>query len=506
MPVTIPGHELHLALTGLRKVVSKRSTIPALSHVLVSSYTGSGVTITGSDIDTYATYRVQDVHGEITDFQTLIPLEALLRLTKTAQRDRVTLNPLVNSEWLEITIDGPLGVRTHYLNTMHADEFVELPKRIPVQDCGAELLPAYRKAAPFASDDETRFVITGIRLDVEELGIPRVVSTDGRRLCVLRVPILPLEKSVTLPSLKFLLWNKLEDSCALGVDEVRFELRSGPWTVVGRLIEGQYPNWRQVVPSEDGPDSFTLNEADMPMFKEAVQTLPIRYPESKEAPLILREVGGQLELSAGDEDGNITSRVLPTCHVTPGLEVSVNRNKLKEAVECGFTTWTLSGGMNPLCSRDGDNLHVLMPLRIDGHARVPVPEKPKMETIVSKSEQSDPAEAPSEDPQPATSQPITPKEPTPMPMIEQEYDPSEADEAPADNVVPFPTPEAIQQPESLDDLLVMLQDARNQLRDLNTRLGDLAAFVRTQKKQEKQLRTELANARNVLVKLRDIAA
>jgi len=93
-----------------------------------------------------------------------------------------------------------------------------------------------------------------------------------------------------------------------------------------------------------------------------------------------------------------------------------------------------------------------------------------------------------------------------MPIIKAEYDPSEADEAPADNVVPFPTPETLQQPESLDDLLVMLQDARNQLRDLNTRLGDFAAFVRTQKKQEKQLRTELANARNVLVKLRDIAA
>jgi len=72
--------------------------------------------------------------------------------------------------------------------------------------------------------------------------------------------------------------------------------------------------------------------------------------------------------------------------------------------------------------------------------------------------------------------------------------------------VAFPVPEAPPQPESLDDLLVMLQDTRSALRDLNSRLGDIAAFVRNQKKQDKQLRNELANARGVLEKLRDIAA
>ncbi len=501
MPVTINGNELHLALTGLRRVISKKTSIPALSHVLVSSYIGSGCTITGTDLDTFAIYRVQDVHGEITDFQTLIPLDALMRLTKTAKRDRVTLNPLVNSEWLEITIDGPLGVRTHYLNLMHSDEYPELPERIPVQDCGPELLPAYRKAAPFASDDETRMVLNGIRLDVEELGIPRVVTTDGRRLCALSVPSIPLETSVTIPLIKFLLWNRLEDTCRLGADETRFQIESGPWTVLGRLIEGTYPNWRQVVPSEDGPDHFTLNEADMPMFREAVQTLPIRYPESKEAPLILREVGGQLELSAQDENGNITTRVLPTCPVTPGLEVSVNRNKLKEAVDSGFTTWTLSGGMNPLCSRDRDNLHVLMPLRIDGHARVPVAEKPKVETVSKSASVSDVSD------QSETTQPETPSEKEkPMAMTPPEYDPTDAEaDQSSNNTVQFPVPEP-QEPESLEDLLVMVQDARSQIRDLNSRLGDIASFIRSQKKQDRQLRAELQNARGVLEKLRDIAA
>ncbi len=93
-----------------------------------------------------------------------------------------------------------------------------------------------------------------------------------------------------------------------------------------------------------------------------------------------------------------------------------------------------------------------------------------------------------------------------MPMIEQEYDPSEADEAAADNVVSFPTPQSQRPPDSLEDLLVMVQDARSQIRDLNSRLGDIASFIRGHKKQDKQLRSELQNARGVLEKLRDIAA
>lgn len=474
----------------------------ALSHVLVSSNIRSGCTITGSDLDTYATYRVQDVQGQITDFQTLILIDALMRLTKSAQRDRVTLNPLADSERLEVVLDGPLGVRTHYLNTMHADEYPDLPKPIPVKDCGPQWLPAYRKATPFASDDETRMVLNGVRMDVEEMGmrmdgssqgIPRVVTTDGKRLSSLSVPNIPLETSVTLPLIKFLLWNKLEDGCALGVDDTRFQLESGPWTVAGRLIEGQYPRWRQVVPAEAGEDSFTLNEADMPMFKEAIQTLPIRYPESSEAPIILREVRGQLELSALDENGNVTTRVLPTCTLTPGLEVSVNRNKLKEAVDSGFTVWTLSGGMNPLCSRDGDNLHVLMPLRIDGQARVPVPEKPESRTTYPESDQTDTAD------QTDTTPPETPTEPE---THNPETNPEKG------KVIQMPKPqtdtenEATEQPE----LLELAQSARDQAKDLNRTLNDLVKQIKADTRASRALTTELQNAKGILEKLRSIAA
>lgn len=497
MYVKFLGHELIHALAGLRKVLAKRTAISALNHLFLRSDEGHGCSLTATDLDCYVTYTVQERCEQSGMVRTLIPLEGLQRLIKSAKNDQVIFTPLTGNR-IEITLDGPLGKRTHFLNSLPEDEFPDIPETLPVKECGPGLLEAYRRAAPFASTDETRIVLNGVRLDMEELGLPRAVTTDGRRLCALRLPELPLERSVTLPLLKLLLWNKLEDDCAIGANENRFQLCSGPWRVQGRLIEGMFPNWRQVVPGEPGPDSFSISNADLPIFAEAMQTLPVRYAESSEAPLLIQEIGGQLVLSATDEEGNATTRVLPNSQVTPGLFVSVNRNKLKEAVDCGFVVWTLSGEMHPLCARCDGNLHVLMPLRVDGVGKVPVPQA-SASSDVSDNPQPETSE-------PATPQPETPKEPNPMPIIEQEYDPSDADTEVPTNVVAFPVPEAPPQPESLDDLLVMLQDTRSALRDLNSRLGDIAAFVRNQKKQDKQLRNELANARGVLEKLRDIAA
>jgi DNA polymerase-3 subunit beta len=373
MHAKINGQELIQALTGLKKVLAKRTSISALNHLFLRSAEGHGCTLTTTDLDSYVTYTVQEQSEQDGTVRTLIPMEGLQRLIKSAKNDQVILTPLTGNR-IEITLDGPLGKRTHYLNSLPEDEFPDMPETLPVKECQPGLLEAYRRAAPFASTDQTRMVLNGVRLDVEEAGLHRVVTTDGRRLCALRLPELPLESSVTLPLLKLLMWNKLEDDCAIGADENRFQLRRGPWTINTRLIEGQFPNWRQVVPGEPGADSFSLSNADMPIFNEAVQTLPVRYPESSEAPLLIQEVGGQLVLSASDEDGNATTRVLPNSQVTQGLEVSVNRRKLKEAVDCGFVVWTLSGSMNPLCSRCDNNLHILMPLRIDGIGKVPVPD------------------------------------------------------------------------------------------------------------------------------------
>jgi DNA polymerase-3 subunit beta len=112
-----------------------------------------------------------------------------------------------------------------------------------------------RKTAYAISNDETRYVLNGVYMSFKGDKLT-VVATDGRRLALVErdveVPkgtetdfIIPT-KAVT--ELQRLLTDKGEASLAIGENQAVFEL--GATTLATKLIEGTYPNFRQVIPTE----------------------------------------------------------------------------------------------------------------------------------------------------------------------------------------------------------------------------------------------------------------
>ncbi|MCC5846830.1 MAG: hypothetical protein JJU29_01955, partial [Verrucomicrobia bacterium] len=241
--------------------------------------------------------------------------------------------------------------------------------------------------------------------------------------------------------------------------------------------------------------TFTLHPDDLPAFEEAVRTLPGQQsviPTDGDTLLFL-EQDGKLTLECTNVETGKHQRTLPRSRADAEVWIPLQRGYVLQAVKAGFTTWRMQDSLCPIQSDTEDGaIHVLMPMRYEGEAKFPAPGKARQE------DQPDPAETPNPQPEPQ-------KEDA-MSMNPPEYDPTDAEGQPPDNTVPFPVPEPRQEPESLEDLLVMVQDTRAQVRDLNKSLGDIASFIRSQKKQDKQLRSELSNARGVLEKLRDIAA
>ncbi len=502
MNITLPGHELLLALAGATKVLPRKTGLAILSCVRFT-VENEMARLSATDLDSTLIYTFKDARIVNRGGSVIVNVNDLQRLVKGAARDSIRLIDIKPGQ-AEITLSGPLGERTHFLPAYNADDWPEAPQDIAVQDCGHGFISAYQKAAPFASDDETRYVLTGLRLDVEKPDSPCVVATDGRRLCSMALPPLPLESSVTLPVLKFLLWNKLLGDCSLGVENNRFHLRTGPWSISARLIEGLYPNWRQVVPAEPGPDHFALHTEDYAIFCEALRTLPLRGADTKDAAIVLRESNGHIELSASDDQGTPSQRMLPRSSASPGMTVSLNRHKLQEAVDAGFREWTLNGTQFPLCSRDGNSLHVLMPLRTEGVAprAEPVAAPVKMETMVSKPEQAQPVQS---------AQPVKPEQADPTEQTQpnnpqpetRNLEPATMTTPPALTVL---TPETPAPAEPLDELVAKAEALRETLRETSNSLRDIIALAKAQKRNDRAFRTELANARNVLVKLRDIAA
>jgi DNA polymerase-3 subunit beta len=112
-----------------------------------------------------------------------------------------------------------------------------------------------KKTAYAVSSDETRYVLNGVFMGFKGDKLT-AVATDGRRLALTEHEIeLPKggETELIVPTkavgeLERLLGDKGEVKLSIGENQILFELDST--TLASKLIEGTYPNFRQVIPTE----------------------------------------------------------------------------------------------------------------------------------------------------------------------------------------------------------------------------------------------------------------
>ena len=114
----------------------------------------------------------------------------------------------------------------------------------------------------------TRYVVTGAYVDVSRDDGHYVVGTNGRILYSSNSFKLPLKESLNIPPHKFVGWKEFNNDGAwqlkIGVPTKRkdqddepapIQITSRRWRFISRQIEGNYPNWRQVVPSDSAFDT-----------------------------------------------------------------------------------------------------------------------------------------------------------------------------------------------------------------------------------------------------------
>jgi hypothetical protein len=83
--IALPIAELKPALTGLGKVVNRRSTLPVLSHLKVEQTKEGWIAITGTDLLSFVTYRLEQP-GDGEPLSLLVPYDELLKITKSSTK------------------------------------------------------------------------------------------------------------------------------------------------------------------------------------------------------------------------------------------------------------------------------------------------------------------------------------------------------------------------------------------------------------------------------------
>ncbi len=376
-PITLPVAELKPALAGLGKIIGKRCTLPVLGCVRIERTREGRIELTGTDLDRTATVQLHTTdQGEPTTI--LVPLEDLANLAKSSGRnDTLVLTKAEDHKAVfRFAVAGQM--LEHRCESLPVAEFPEM-ESVPGNQVvlNAALRGSIHDALACASTDATRLVLNGAYLDVSKPDGHYVVGTDGSHLFSSNSFTLALPESLILPTHPFLGWRgfnedgdwKLRLKPATKDNAPIFELATEHWRYVSRSHDGNYPNWRQVVPA--GRDFTGCIEIATESIDAVIQTIT-RLPDHDERyhAIGIETQNGRLQLLAKSE------REQPWMPIeVPGAKASgkdvrtfVNRITLLKALRFGLTRIDFIDALSPLRLAAGGRQVIIMPVRVEGEA------------------------------------------------------------------------------------------------------------------------------------------
>lgn len=234
--LTINAKDLQSTISALNPVVNSRPSHPILTCFLIE-LSSDGCFVTASDLSIFL--RIQ------------LPAEwksEPLKVCVTAKLFSDAISRLKGE--LTLTFGEKLIIKgngKYELHLQSGEDFPELPavEAEPITIPAGDLSQAC-SLIQFASTEESKQVLTGVHFGMESSA-----ATDGHRLAVLNSALVG-ETAITIPSKALQRLEKLiqdETDVTAQIDLVtRFQGKS--WTLTTRLLEGQYPNYPQLIPKQ----------------------------------------------------------------------------------------------------------------------------------------------------------------------------------------------------------------------------------------------------------------
>jgi DNA polymerase-3 subunit beta len=253
------------------------------------------MTVEATDLDLYVSASIEaeiDEPGEIT-----VPAKRLAAIVRELPSETVGIE--LAREKIVIKSGGAKAS----LFGLPVDEFPRQSQNNqgPIMDVhGSSLIPALRRVAYATSTDESRYILNGIRLE-EADGKLIAIATDGKRLAL--ADVCESESGmcgVILPNKAVSAILKMID--ATDVVSIRFgdsfvDFETSRVSLSTKLIEGAYPNWRQVIPRGEG-NKITIDREALLSASRRVSLLV----NEKSNALGFTVTNGQVELSAQSPD------------------------------------------------------------------------------------------------------------------------------------------------------------------------------------------------------------
>lgn len=368
MELRIGKEDLVRAVGSAQGIVPKKSAMPILSNVLVDARAGGELILSATDLD--VAVRI-DAHADVARPGVVtVAARNLYDIVKNLPGPTVSLKKLDN-HYVEVHS----GRAQFRIVGMAADEFPKIP------DMDADKLVALEpallkemidKTLYSVSTDETRYVLNGVYLEPSGDSLS-VVSTDGHRLslCTRKVPGMGegLGRPVIMPRKGLAeLRRMLEDGegdLQLGFRESHAVARRGPVSLVMRLIEGRFPDYRQVVP-QTTERHVTLQRS---VLQETLKRISL-VSSDRSNSVRLELQNDLLSVSSQNPELGEATEDIPVEYAGETLKIGFNARYLMDAVNAvggDSVTLEFNDELSPglvRATEDREYQCVVMPMRI----------------------------------------------------------------------------------------------------------------------------------------------
>ena len=330
MKLRISRDALLAGLQVVGRAVSTRAALPSLSGIKLTAG-DTALTLQATDNELGLTITLSDISVERPG-TLLLPGRLLGDVVRSLAPGDLVLALRPEERDVELTA----GAARFHLRTLPAEDF----PRLPGFEGGGAKLPAtplaetIDRVARAASRDEVRPILTGVLFQAQGATLT-MVATDSYRLSVKHTELEaslpePVEANVPARALRELariVTQEGAEEVAISMARNQAVFKAGAVVLSSRLIEGQFPSWRQLI-----PESFE-HEVRLPRSELLEITRRISQLAQRNAPLRFAFAEGELTVAAETPDVGDASEAIPAPYAGEPLEIAFNPQFLIEGLE-----------------------------------------------------------------------------------------------------------------------------------------------------------------------------
>lgn len=368
MKFSIDRNPLLDALAKVQSVVEKRNTVQILANILCT-VKNRELSLCATDLEVGIKINLpveMEQEGKIT-----LSAKHFLDIVKELPDKQLHVTQKENN-WVEIVC----GKSRFNIVSLAADEYPSLPafEDKSYFDARADILSEMIDKTSFAvSTDATRYHMNGVFFEGLENNIMRMTACDGHRLSFidhevfLKMP--DLKRGIIIPRKGLSEFHKLigQKKPVVGLAFERgyvFVHQDNTYLFI-RLIEGEYPDYRQVIPAS--PDKEVI--MDRELFNSALKRVSLlAHEKSKSVKLAVQ--AGSMTISSSNPDMGEAREEMDVEYAGDALEVGFNAKYLLECLSVMKTeklAFRLKDRLSPgilRCVGQENHTYVIMPMRI----------------------------------------------------------------------------------------------------------------------------------------------